>query len=193
MKNKTKISSYFAEFKRLIDKMEVFDRKRKSIDLELAVNKAIKLISQCRRLKNRVFFVGNGGSASIASHMATDLLKNGKLRALFFGDASLLTCVSNDLGYEEVFARPIEEFAQKNDILFAISSSGRSENILNSVKAARGKGCFIITLSGFDKDNLLSCRGDLNFYVHSHAYSHVEVLHLALCHYLSDVIIEQVK
>jgi D-sedoheptulose 7-phosphate isomerase len=185
------IRPYFEEFKYLIDNIRVFGPKRKVVDLDLAVRKIVSALTECRRLNNTVFFVGNGGSASIASHMATDFIKNGKMRCLAFNDGSLLTCLSNDLGYENVFSTPIKQFIEKKDILFAISSSGRSANILNSVNAARKKRCFIVTLSGFLKENPLSHKGDINFYVNSKVYSHVEILHLSICHYISDMVLEQ--
>jgi D-sedoheptulose 7-phosphate isomerase len=136
-------------------------------------------------------FVGNGASATIASHQATDFWKNGGIRAIAFNDPALLTCISNDFGYKYVFEKPIEMFAHPGDILVAISSSGRSENILNAVKAAEKKSCRTITLSGFKADNPLSSLGELNFYVPASAYSHVEVVHHSICHYMLDIIIDR--
>lgn len=187
------IKPYFEELKQLIDSVKVFDDKRKISDLNLGVGEIVSALTKCKRLNNTVFFVGNGGSASIASHMATDFIKNGGMRCLAFNDGSLLTCLSNDLGYKEVFATPIKLFIEKKDILFAISSSGKSANILNTVNEARKKGCFIVTLSGFLPDNPLAHKGDINFYVDSKVYSHVEILHLSICHYISDMVIEQSK
>jgi len=191
MKSKNKIKFYFEELQQLIENTKVFDLKRKNIDLESAVHRIVTIIIKCKKSKNTIFFVGNGGSASIASHMATDFIKNGKMRSLTFNDSSLLTCISNDLGYEYVFSEPIGQFAQKGDVLFSISSSGKSANILNSVDMARKRGCFIVTLSGFSLSNPLSYKGDLNLYVNSKDYGHVEIMHLALCHYISDIIINR--
>ena len=191
MKQKTKIRYYFDEFKRMIDDIEVFDLKRKNIGIESAVNDIVSAILRCKKSNNTIFFVGNGGSASIANHMATDFIKNGEMRCLAFSDASLITCVSNDLGYEQVFAKPIEQFLENGDILFAISSSGESANILNSVDAVRKKRCLVITLSGFSPRNKLSRKGDLNIYVGSNVYSHVEIMHMALCHYITDIFINR--
>lgn len=111
------------------------------------------------------------------------------MRAIAFNDACLLTCISNDFGYQYVFEKPIEMFAAVDDILVAISSSGRSENILRGVGAAKNKGCNIITMSGFDPDNPLRSTGNINFYVPSHSYGYVEISHLSLCHYIVDTII----
>jgi len=144
------------------------------------------------RLKNvgqtgkKIIFVGNGGSAGIASHQAIDYWKNGGIRATAFNDPSLLTCISNDYGYEHVFAKPIEMFAEPGDAVIAISSSGQSANILAACTAARARSCSLITLSGFKEDNPLRRLGDINLYVPSDSYGFVEVLHLALSHCVLD-------
>jgi D-sedoheptulose 7-phosphate isomerase len=134
-------------------------------------------------------FVGNGASAAIASHQAVDYWKTGGMRALAFNDPALLTCISNDFGYPQVFEKPIEMFADEGDVLMAVSSSGRSENIVRAARAARQKGCRVITMSGFDRENPLGRLGDLNFYVASKSYGHVEVTHLSLSHCLLDTIV----
>jgi D-sedoheptulose 7-phosphate isomerase len=136
---------------------------------------------------NKIMFVGNGGSAGIASHLAIDFSKNGGLRAMAFNDPAALTCLGNDLGYEQVFARQIELHRRAGDLLVAISSSGRSPNILNAVAAARSGGCRVATLSGFCADNELRRSGDINFYVESDTYGLVEAAHLSLCHAVLDI------
>lgn len=156
-----------------------------------AVSKVVEIAMQNANEKRTVYFIGNGGSAAISSHMAVDFWKNGGIKALAFSDGPLLTCVSNDYGYQHVFEKPVEMFAKDGDILFAISSSGRSENILLGVQAAREKGCAVITLSGFDNDNPLSFAGDINFYVPSSSYGTVEVLHHSICHCIFDSILKK--
>jgi D-sedoheptulose 7-phosphate isomerase len=121
--------------------------------------------------------------------MATDFWKNGRIEALAFNDSSLLTCISNDYGYEHVFEKPIEMFAKREDIVFAISSSGESKNIVRGVNAARLKECSVITLSGFKDDNILSTLGDINFYIPSRKYGLVEVIHHSICHCILDTIV----
>lgn len=137
--------------------------------------------------RGRLFFVGNGGSAGIASHMAIDFTKNGGLPALALTDGAALTCLGNDLGYENVFARQLEAHARHGDLLVAISSSGRSPNILRAVEAARAAGCAVVTLSGFDAGNPLRTLGDRNFYIASDQYGFVEIGHLALLHAILDL------
>ena len=136
---------------------------------------------------NKLMFVGNGGSAGICSHMAIDFSKNAQLRAMAFNDAAALTCLSNDLGYEKVFAKQVELHARPGDILIAISSSGRSANILGAVAAARNIDCKVYTLSGFDSDNPLRALGDINVYLPSREYGFVELGHLTVLHAVLDI------
>lgn len=144
------------------------------------------LVLQHGYQKARLFFVGNGGSAAIASHMATDWMKNGDFATFSFNDGPLLTCVTNDLGYENSFWLPIDMHGQLGDVLFAISSSGKSPNILAAVNAAKGKRMNIVTLSGFDPTNQLRTHGVVNFYVPSDNYGTVEISHLAILHSILD-------
>jgi len=144
--------------------------------------RSLQIATRSARQKHKLIFIGNGGSAAIASHQAVDYWKNGGLEAIAFNDSSLLTCIGNDCGFQDLFRVPIQRFARRGDILFAISSSGASANILNGVKAARASGCRVITFSGFAPTNPLRSLGDVNFYVPSNAYGIVEVSHLALIH-----------
>ena len=131
----------------------------------------------------RLFFVGNGGSAAIASHMAVDYTKNGGVRALALNDASTLTCFANDFGYDRVFEKQLEYQATERDGLVVISSSGRSLNIVGAAAKAREIGCaMIVTLSGMNPNNKLRQMGDVNFYVPAADYGIVEVAHLSLLH-----------
>ncbi|HYD63860.1 SIS domain-containing protein [Azospirillum sp.] len=136
---------------------------------------------------NTVMFVGNGGSAAIASHCATDWARTAGLRTRTFSDAAALTCFGNDFGYEEVFARQVALHARPGDLLVAISSSGRSMNIRNAAEAARAQGCAVATLSGFAADNPLRGMGDLNLYVASAEYGFVELAHQTICHAVLDL------
>jgi len=186
---KKDISRYFSELGSMFLKVQVTDSSGKSIKLADALEKAINLIASRTSKGCKVIFIGNGGSASIASHQAIDFFKNGGMRAICFNDSSLLTCISNDFSYQHVFEKPIEMFADKGDVLIAISSSGKSENILRGADAAKNKGCHVITMSGFKPDNPLRNKGELNFYVPSDSYGYVEITHLTLCHCIVDTIV----
>lgn len=165
---------------------DVTTRNGKPIALEEGLGLALGRFEKACLSGRKIMFVGNGGSAAIASHMAVDYTKAGGLRALAFNDSSFLTCFGNDLGYENVFAEPIRHFAQKGDIVVAISSAGRSPNILRGAVAGRKAGCGVITLSGFAANNPLRKLGDLNLYVSSDSYGIVEVSHLSLLHSILD-------
>lgn len=154
------------------------------------IRSAVALVLEVKAAKGRVFFIGNGASAAIASHMAADFLKAGGMAAQCFNDGALTTCLANDLGYENVFSTPISAHARPGDLLVAISSSGESENILRGVDAADRAGCYVVTLSGRKPANRLRNRGNVSFYVPSDHYGTVEVCHHAICHAILDLVID---
>jgi D-sedoheptulose 7-phosphate isomerase len=158
-----------------------------SITLDAAFTRVCELCHSAHDTGCKVMFIGNGGSMGIATHMAVDFSKAGGIRATAFGDGAVLTCLGNDLGYESVFARQIEWHGQAGDVLIAISSSGKSPNILNGVQAARSRGGKIVTFSGFLDDNPLRKLGDVNFYVRAMEYGFVEVAHQAILHAILDI------
>src|SRR5207249_6344839 len=131
--NSREIRRYFTSLSGYLTDTAVTSASGEPLELAQAVN---HIIAQARRTHadgNKLIFLGNGGSAAIASHMATDYSKNGDVRSLALNDGSMLTCLGNDLGFERVFAKQIELHARAGDLLIAISSSGRSPNILNAV------------------------------------------------------------
>lgn len=182
---------YFSNLGDTFSKIEACREDSRKVDLDGALRQALELVLKTKPTGGKVIFIGNGGSAAIASHQAVDFWKNGGIRAIAFNDSSLLTCIGNDYGYEHVFAKPIEMFAETPDVLMAISSSGKSQNILRGVEMAKSKGCSVITLSGFRPDNALRQKGHINFYVPSQSYGFVEISHLAICHYFADQIMAQ--
>ena len=136
------------------------------------------LIIKTKKNNSRVLIFGNGGSAAIASHVSVDLTKNLKVKAMNFNEADLITCFSNDYGYEKWIEKTIEFYADKKDILILISSSGKSKNMINACKAAKKKKISkIITFTGNKKNNPLSKLGDINIWVDSNIYNHIENIH----------------
>jgi D-sedoheptulose 7-phosphate isomerase len=133
-----------------------------------------------------VYLIGNGGSNGIVSHASVDLLNTCKINAFPLTDSSQLTCFANDLGYENVFSRPLETIIRSNDALIAISSSGSSKNILNAVKTAVDKNVFVLTLSGFKSDNPLRKSGHVNVWLDSNNYAMAEMGHALILHYITD-------
>lgn len=129
-----------------------------------------------------MYFVGNGASATMASHMSADATKNGQLRAKTFNDQSLLTAISNDIDYKEVYALPIKRFGNKEDILVTISSSGNSPNIIRAIEEAHRIGMKVVTLSGMKENNGSREMGDLNFWIPADFYGVVESSHQTVLH-----------
>lgn len=185
--------NYYNHLTSTLKNIAVCKKDGETISFLEGVESACKLVLAQSAAGRKLMFIGNGASASISSHMSTDYWKNGGIRAVAFNDSSLLTCVGNDYGYKHVFEKPIEMFADPGDILFAISSSGKSENILRGVEAARSKNCPVITFSGFQEANPLRALGDFNFYVPSGGYGPVEIIHLSICHCIIDTIIDHRK
>lgn len=182
--------SYFSDFSSVLNRCEAKDDFG-SIPFEEAMNKLLSVIQKKSLLNKKILLVGNGGSATIASHLAVDFWKRGKIKATTFNDPASLTCISNDFSYAESFSKPIEMFADEGDVLFAISSSGKSPNILNAVDAAKKKNCFTVALSGFSKNNPLNYKGNLNFYLPTRSYGIAEIGHSLLMHYIIDRYLEE--
>lgn len=182
----TSFKEYFTDLFKAVSEASATDRRGVDLGFEVGMGQAVALIRSLRGTGAKLILIGNGGSAAIASHEALDFWKGCQIPAVTFNDAAQLTCLANDHGIEHIFSRPLEVFSQRGDILLAISSSGRSKNILNAVEMARKKSCHVITFSGFKATNKLRSLGDLNFYVPSSVYGHVEVAHLGLVHALAD-------
>lgn len=125
------------------------------------LNAAGNLLSKAVKSGNKILSCGNGGSMCDAMHFAEEL--SGRYRgdrralpALSISDPSHISCVANDYGYAFIFSRMVEAIGQENDILFAISTSGNSENVLNAIYAARKKGMKVIGLTGKDGGRMAS-------------------------------------
>jgi D-sedoheptulose 7-phosphate isomerase len=181
------LAAYSRTLDDLIRSSVVTDAAGQPVPLEAAATRVGRQLREVNGAGKRIYIIGNGGSAGIASHLAVDFSKNGGMRTSALNDSSALTCLGNDFGYEFVFSKQLEWYAQPGDALIAISSSGRSKNVLNGVAVGREKNCDIFTFSGFDKNNPLRRKGDVNFFVASDLYGFVEVAHLALLHGILDI------
>ena len=136
-----------------------------------------KILKKIKKNKKKVILVGNGGSAAMASHVSVDLTKMCKIRAVNFNEADLLTCFANDYGYENWVKEAISSYADKGDLLICISSSGKSDNIINGAKFAKKIGCKVVTLTGFDKENKVRKIGHVNLWLNSKNYNLIEMTH----------------
>ena len=160
---------------------------RKSLRLVEGLRLARSMFKDAHDAGNKLVFIGNGGSAAIASHMAVDYTKNGCMRSMALNDAATLTCFGNDYGYEEVFSKQLEAHGRPGDVIVIISTSGKSKNILNAAAAAKNARCEVVTFSGMRPDNALRHFGSLNFYVPSGDYGLVECAHTNLLHSMVSI------
>ena len=172
-------SNYIQEINDLLSK----------IDTKL-INQTIEIIKKKISLKSTIYIAGNGGSSSIASHISVDFTKVARIKSLTFNNSNIITCFANDYGFEHWVEKAIDFYGDDGDLLIVISSSGRSENMLNGVKAARnGNFHSVVTLSGFAQDNPLNQLGDINLWLDSRAYNFVESVHQIWLLTIVDLII----
>jgi len=170
---------YFAVIKESIDCVNVKE-----------LEKVANLIKKASELKRKVIVVGNGGSASIASHLTVDFINAANIKTINFNESSIITCFSNDYGYENWVAKALECYADAGDVVILISSSGQSENMIVAANKAKSIGVGIVTFTGFSLSNPLRRLGNINLWVDSSAYNVIEMTHhiwlLAIVDYIAD-------
>ena len=165
------------------DKKFIFDFNQRIIsnlnhDLDLEQFLLFKkMLINIKNKDHSVFLIGNGGSASIASHISIDLSKLNKIQTRTFNDPSWITCLSNDYGHKFWVSKALEFSVKKNDLIILISSSGKSENMIEAAKFAHKNKNKIVTFTGFNGVNKLSKLGNLNFIVDSKSYNIIENIH----------------
>ncbi|MCR4304404.1 MAG: SIS domain-containing protein [Gallionella sp.] len=175
-----------AKFAALLGSCEVTGRNGSSLGTEAGIATALQILTRMRGKNGSVYVIGNGGSAAVASHAVIDLINVAKLRAFTLHEPSVLTCIVNDYGYENAYSRLLAHMARPEDILIAISSSGRSMNIRNAATQVINNGGSVITLSGFLHDNPLRSMGDVNIWLDISDYGLVEIGHQFILHNMSD-------
>jgi D-sedoheptulose 7-phosphate isomerase len=180
------LSLRIAEFAGVMTATQMTEAGGKAVEIESGLREVLGLLVRLRKSGGTLYIIGNGGSAAVASHSVVDFLNVGKLRATTIHDSSLITCMANDFGYENAYARILGVLARPEDMLVAISSSGKSRNIINAANAFRKQGGRVVTLSGFAKDNELRSAGDHNLWLDSTDYGFVEIGHQFLLHNLAD-------
>ena len=174
--------TYFGEIHAAVNRVE-----------EKSLVDAAHLICKAHAKGGKSIFVGNGGSAAMASHLSVDLTKAAGIRAINFNEADLLTCFANDYGYENWVARALAAYADPEDVVVLISSSGQSKNMLNGSLQASKMDLPVITFSGFRGDNPLRGVGKLNFWCESSSYNVVEMVHHIWLLSIVDYIIQENK
>ena len=176
-------TQYFTNyFKNIYQNIESIE----SVQLEQSAS----MVWATHKAGKKIIVVGNGGSAAMASHVAVDFVKAASIRAINFNEADLITCFANDYGYENWVGKALEAYADPGDLAILISSSGKSQNILNAAEKANEMGLSVITVSGFLSDNPLRKLGDLNLWVDSTEYNIVEMTHHVWLVAIIDYLIE---
>lgn len=164
-----------------------YSLKNDPISEDEALKIAFKMLAETVHKKGIVYVIGNGGSAGIASHFSNDLMKALQIPSQTLYDPNLLTCLANDLGYEHIFSYPLKRYLKSNDLLVAVSSSGKSLNIVKAAEIAILRKVPLITFTGFQKGNPLKELGDLNFWIDRTDYGLVETSHFFLLHSIIDL------
>lgn len=146
--------------------------------------------------KKQIFVFGNGGSASNSSHFVTDLAKGAsdvlknRFKCISLNEStSLITAIANDYAYEDVFAKQLENLANPEDILFTMSVSGSSPNLVKAIEWANEKGLYTIALVG-NKQGIISNIADKVIVIDSTHYGVVEDLHMMICHMIAYAFME---
>ena len=174
-----KYNLYFDQYKELAFSDEVLPLLDSYKELALTV----------KSTGNKMIFCGNGASAAISAHAAVDFTKQAKVRGITFNEADLITCYSNDFGYENWMSEAIKAYAKKSDAVVLTSVSGESPSIVNAAITAKSLGLKVVTFTGRDSNNALKSHGDVNFWVDSHAYNIVECIHMIWVTTVIDAIV----
>ena len=186
-------NQYRSRLSELLEGVEISDREGTDVDSDRGFELLVNRTRELHQLDRGLFLAGNGASAAMASHMALDFAKNGRIRAMAFNDTASLTALGNDLGYHHVFDQPVRWYGRSGDMLAVISSSGSSPNLLNAIEVARELGLQIITFTGLNSDNPCRSLGDLNFYIDAKSYGLVECSHQVLLHTWLDQFLGQAE
>ncbi len=165
-----------------------------------SIGQMIETVIDARNRGAHIFFIGNGGSAATASHFANDIsigtrVTDKPFKAMALTDnVAILTAVANDDGYEYVFTKQLQNFANKGDVLVAISASGNSPNVIQTVEYAKQKGLKVIGLTGFDGGKLREL-SDIKIHVQTKKgeYGPVEDVHMFVDHLIGSYLNRIVK
>lgn len=156
--------------------LRCLDAAKNTLDTEL-LEQFAELLKVIKLKNKKILFFGNGGSAAMASHVSVDLMRSLSIKGMNFNEADLITCFSNDYGYEKWISETIKIHAEQDDLIVLISSSGESPNVLVAAEIANEMGVDLVTFTGFQKDNNLRKLGKMNFWADSTNYNVVEMTH----------------
>lgn len=165
-------------------------------DIEIFSKELIK----SRNISSNIFFIGNGGSASTASHFANDIAVGSKslekpFKALSLTDnQAIITAIGNDYGYEYIFVKQLQIYAKKNDLLVSISASGNSENLVKAIKYCNSEGIKTLSLTSFD-GGILKEISNFNLHIPTEIgeYGPAEDIHMIIAGLIGSYLIRYVK
>tara|TARA_Y100001970_G_scaffold270784_1_gene365144 strand:- start:10481 stop:11038 length:558 start_codon:yes stop_codon:yes gene_type:complete len=170
---------YFKKYKSLAFSEDIYETldEFKQLAIEVKENNA------------KMIFAGNGASAAISAHAAVDFTKQAKVRGITFNEADLITCYSNDYGYDFWMSEAIKSYQEKDDVVVLISVSGESPSVVEAAKTSKLLGMKVVTFTGRNKENKLRSEGNVNFWVDSNAYNIVECIHMIWITTVIDAIV----
>lgn len=185
MKNKY-YSNYFKSITQGLEESKYYS-KRQIAEPEIFFQTIKDDLKKIRETKSKIYFFGNGASASFANHMALDFSKNGKILSRSLSDSALLTALSNDYSYENAMVEFLKiEGVTEADLIITISSSGNSPNIINVLNYCKENNIKSLALSGLKKDNKSISLADYSIYVPMKTYGMVECIHQIFLHLILD-------
>jgi D-sedoheptulose 7-phosphate isomerase len=179
------ISNLFAEHAKVM--------ARAAEELPAILERVVVAVDQCVSGGHKVFACGNGGSAADAQHLVAELIgrflrERAALPAIALtADTATLTAIGNDYGYERVFARQLEGLARRGDLLFAISTSGNSPNVVQAAHTARGLGCVVVAMTG-ERESKLAAHADPGLLIRapSTVTARIQEVHTLCIHAIAD-------
>jgi D-sedoheptulose 7-phosphate isomerase len=161
------------------------------------IRSAAEMAVQCLRSGGKILICGNGGSAADSQHIAAELVvrfgmnRKGLPAVALTTDTSILTAGANDLGFEDVFRRQIEALGRKGDLLIAISTSGRSPNVIRAAEQAKAQGMSVLGLTGA-AEGAMDRVADLVLHVPSADTARIQESHMAVGHLICDLVEKEI-
>ena len=167
--------------------------KNQSENIEMATNVVIKSLQAGKK----IIFCGNGGSAGDSQHLAAELMGRYKVdrkpmpAIALTVDTSAITAIGNDYGYENVFSRQLKGIGNKGDVLIAISTSGKSKNVINAIHEAKEMGIYVISFTGID-DSEMKSLSDNTISAQSNETNHIQEMHIAIGQLICGIVEEEI-
>ena len=181
--------SYFSYLKEIFDKVDLSEIKT-----------FVELLLSARESGANIFFIGNGGSASTASHFANDLAFGTHeyvkpFKAISITDnVSVITALGNDYGYDEIFVRQLKVYAEKGDVVVGISASGNSKNLINAFNYAKSSGIKTMALTAFDGGQMKVIADNcIHIPTENKEYGPAEDVHMILDHLISSYLMRIIR